>query len=72
MKKNDSFDGLMVGFLLGFLVALLTTPNKGLVYSSNQKINLHEFWVSLIKILESIFTVGMSRKADGSAKRSEK
>ncbi len=72
MKKSDSLGGLMVGFSIGFLVALLTTPKKGLVYLSNQNINLHECWSSFFKILESIFKLSMSRNTDGNAKRSEK
>jgi gas vesicle protein len=72
MKKSDSFEGLMVGFSIGFLYALLTTPKKGLIYTSNKNMNLHEFWSSFFKVFESIFTISMSRNADGSAKRSEK
>jgi hypothetical protein len=72
MKKNDSIQGLIVGFSVGLLLAFLTTPTKGFLYMPHKKRSFHMLGSSLYRTFESILKMGLCEKEDGSVKRSEK
>jgi gas vesicle protein len=72
MKKNDSIQGLIIGFSIGLVLAFLTTPTKGFLYVPNKKRSFHMLSSSLYRTFESILTMGLCEKEDGSVKRGEK